>query len=128
MTTVFNGEIQAGLWHDGDYREVRGLNQVFRTKRELKAKGYAFAFKYGSEALAKAMAWLDFPDLREIRKRIETGPLDLRDALDAAFVALDDPSKTLRNDHTFVLKEHTGGWFSAAAEVRRLLLALQVGQ
>lgn len=37
---------------------VIGLNQKFRSKEDLKRLGYAFAFKYGSANLAKAMAHL----------------------------------------------------------------------
>lgn len=53
-------ELQAGLVEDDDdgHHEVRGLDQIFRTKAELKAKGFAFAFRYGSEALQRALAWL----------------------------------------------------------------------
>ena len=110
---------------DGDYREVRGLNQTFRTKGELRAKGYAFAMQYGSEALTKAMAWLDFPALRDLLKIISTGPLGLRDALDAAFAALDVPGKAITDEQTTVLQEHAEGWFGLAHEVRRMLLALR---
>lgn len=117
--------LQAGLWEDGDHREVRGLDQVFLTQGQLKAKGYAFAFEYGSEALQKSMAWLEFYHLREFRKKIDTGPLDLRDALDAAFAWVMDPSQTIAAEHIAVLKGHTRNWFGCASEVRRLLAAIK---
>lgn len=50
--------IEAGLWEEDGVREVHGLGLRFKTVDELKARGYAFAFEYGSEALAKAFAWL----------------------------------------------------------------------
>lgn len=123
--TPTHSEVQAGLWEDGDYREVRGLNQAFRTKGELRAQGYAFAMRYGSEALAKAMEWLDFPALRGLFKVISTGPLGLRDALDAAFAVLDTLGKAITDEQTTVLQEHAEGWFGPAHEVRRMLLALR---
>jgi hypothetical protein len=104
-------------------REVYGLGLCFKTLAELKRHGYAFAFRYGSETLARAVFWLDFSGLRRFRKQIETGPIDLRDALDAAFGALDGKS-TIELKHIAVLREHTDGWFGQALEVRRLLAVL----
>ena len=46
------------LGSDADGPFVIGLNMKFRTKEDLKQVGYAFAFKYGSAGLAKAMAHL----------------------------------------------------------------------
>jgi hypothetical protein len=46
------------LGNDEKGAYVTGLDQLFRSKAELKKLGYAFAFKYGSANLAKAMAHL----------------------------------------------------------------------
>lgn len=53
-----SGPVEAGLWEEDGVREVHGLGLRFKTVDELKARGYAFALKYGSEALAKAFSWL----------------------------------------------------------------------
>lgn len=49
---------EAGLWEEGGVREVHGLGERFKTPEELRARGYAFALRYGSEALAASFAWL----------------------------------------------------------------------
>ncbi len=54
-----NAPIEAGLWEENGVREVHGLGERFKTVDELRACGYAFTFSYGSEALAKAFAWLN---------------------------------------------------------------------
>lgn len=67
----------------------------------------------------------EFPELRRLRRVIETGPLGLRDALDAAFTAVDG-GPAVGDAHMEILRDHTGGWFGAADEVRALLATLEL--
>jgi hypothetical protein len=65
---------------------------------------------------------MKYKGLREFLPRIKTGPLGLRNALDAALRYADD--RTYDPPHpnqVSLLFEHTGGWFGLAHEVRQLL-------